>query len=365
MDALALLCNLHADGPVTLQRLRRSGLESLTALLELDAEELADRIGWEDRPAERFLREAWCLSERLEEGLLDEEDDEGTEWVELEGIALPAPRRADEPSSEDDDADADEDEETSDEPGDAADPDLVTAYDEDAFDEEDDEGLEDESEADDDDEARDEEPRFAPMERVRERVRGEAEAEAMDHAAAEAELDRVLGAWRDLDLREPPAPPPERVPAGQRSLLQPFAPGVARAPGVPGGSPASGLPLDRIAGLGAPLRASLEASGLATVEDVLRYDEMELARRLGLGYTRVARLSFLARRALARQRESAEATPAPRARADDPFAPVAPYGSPPVAAPRPSIEAFEPVRTLARPERGPAPDADSSAGPFA
>ncbi len=32
MDTLALLCNLHADGPATLQRLRRAGCESLAAL---------------------------------------------------------------------------------------------------------------------------------------------------------------------------------------------------------------------------------------------------------------------------------------------------------------------------------------------
>lgn len=67
MDTLALLCNLHADGPATLQRLRRTGCESLAALRRLDPASLAQRLEWNERTAERFLREAALLGERVEQ----------------------------------------------------------------------------------------------------------------------------------------------------------------------------------------------------------------------------------------------------------------------------------------------------------
>src|SRR5262245_41766891 len=83
MDSLALLCNLHADGPATLQRLRRAGCESLATLLHLEPSDLALQLDWNERLAERFLREAALLAERLEDGLgrgservLEAEDDE-------------------------------------------------------------------------------------------------------------------------------------------------------------------------------------------------------------------------------------------------------------------------------------------------
>ena len=66
MDTLALLCNLHADGPATLQRLRRAGCESLAALCRFDAATLAARLEWHERRAERFLREAILLGQRVE-----------------------------------------------------------------------------------------------------------------------------------------------------------------------------------------------------------------------------------------------------------------------------------------------------------
>ncbi|MEO2236906.1 MAG: hypothetical protein ABGW95_01485, partial [Candidatus Poseidoniia archaeon] len=40
MDALALLCTLHADGPATLKRLRRAGCTSLERLDAFEPEEL-------------------------------------------------------------------------------------------------------------------------------------------------------------------------------------------------------------------------------------------------------------------------------------------------------------------------------------
>jgi len=74
MDTLALLCNLHADGPATLQRLRRAGCESLAALRRMDPVRLAERLEWNERAAERFLREAALLSGRVEPEEEDTED---------------------------------------------------------------------------------------------------------------------------------------------------------------------------------------------------------------------------------------------------------------------------------------------------
>lgn len=83
MDTLALLCNLHADGPATLQRLRRAGFESIGALQRLDAGRLAETLAWSERAAVRFLREAALLRERV-----DEDEAEEPEAPELEATLL-------------------------------------------------------------------------------------------------------------------------------------------------------------------------------------------------------------------------------------------------------------------------------------
>ena len=65
MDALALLCNLHADGPATLQRLRRLGCDSIEALASLDDARLGQELRRDEEAARRFKREACGLLERL------------------------------------------------------------------------------------------------------------------------------------------------------------------------------------------------------------------------------------------------------------------------------------------------------------
>ena len=42
MDAMALLCTLHADGPTTLRRLREAGCDSIERVLRLDPDRLAN-----------------------------------------------------------------------------------------------------------------------------------------------------------------------------------------------------------------------------------------------------------------------------------------------------------------------------------
>ncbi|MCY2959560.1 MAG: hypothetical protein NTY35_05280 [Planctomycetota bacterium] len=87
MDGLALLCALHADGPQSLRRLRRSGCPSLESITSLDVERLAELLASTPTAAQRFQREAHHLiarlggsgSSRAESALLEAEDGAGIE----------------------------------------------------------------------------------------------------------------------------------------------------------------------------------------------------------------------------------------------------------------------------------------------
>lgn len=119
MDTLALLCNLHADGPATLQRLRRVGCESLAALRRLAPATLSEQLDWNERAAARFLREAALLCERIEHDeaggaeLEDPEFELESELVEqLDGELDEAERESEDPAAfqgeEGEDEEADE-----------------------------------------------------------------------------------------------------------------------------------------------------------------------------------------------------------------------------------------------------------------
>jgi hypothetical protein len=71
MDALALLCNLHADGPATLQILRKVGCDTLADVVEAKVEELGSHLEMTPRAAKRFQREAGILVTRLDGELLE------------------------------------------------------------------------------------------------------------------------------------------------------------------------------------------------------------------------------------------------------------------------------------------------------
>jgi hypothetical protein len=64
MDSLALLCNLHGDGPETLRRLRRAGVSDLRTLFALGLEGVEPLLGRDRSAASRFLREARLLEQR-------------------------------------------------------------------------------------------------------------------------------------------------------------------------------------------------------------------------------------------------------------------------------------------------------------
>ena len=77
MEALALLCTLHADGPTSLRRLKRAGCASLSHLERMPASELAEVLEVAPAVARRLGREARGLTTRLDVGLDDREESPG------------------------------------------------------------------------------------------------------------------------------------------------------------------------------------------------------------------------------------------------------------------------------------------------
>lgn len=74
MDDMALLCNLHADGPATLKVLRRTGIRTLPDVCSVDPRRLADTLGVSPAFARRFAREARLLAERMGAVALEAEE---------------------------------------------------------------------------------------------------------------------------------------------------------------------------------------------------------------------------------------------------------------------------------------------------
>lgn len=87
MDALALLCNLYADGPSSRQQLVDAGLETLASVEGASSERISEILGASPRRGDRLRREAQVLRKRLNAGDLDRE----------ESHAPPSEAKADEP----------------------------------------------------------------------------------------------------------------------------------------------------------------------------------------------------------------------------------------------------------------------------
>jgi hypothetical protein len=89
MDSLALLCNLHADGPETLRRLRRAGVVDLRSLFGLGVEGIEPLLGRDRLAAQRFLKEARILEQRQ---LLADAEEAPTGASRPGGTLRPTPR---------------------------------------------------------------------------------------------------------------------------------------------------------------------------------------------------------------------------------------------------------------------------------
>ncbi len=95
-----------------------------------------------------------------------------------------------------------------------------------------------------------------------------------------AQVERLLGTWRELDRTDPPS---------ADATLIPRAPKPNVAPG----------PVGAVANLDAldpGLRRQLASIGIESADALLGTSTLELARRLGTGFTRASRLQFLVRR---------------------------------------------------------------------
>jgi len=90
MDALALLCTLHADGPATWRRLRETGCRTLADLARFESDELSEILGGTPAAARRFLREARHLGERSGTPLLEREEPAAAAQVASAATPLPA-----------------------------------------------------------------------------------------------------------------------------------------------------------------------------------------------------------------------------------------------------------------------------------
>ena len=86
MDALALLCNLHANGPTTMRRMGRAGITRLEQIPGIAVDELAELLNGPPSHARRFIAEAVALARRVGEGLLEPE-----EPLEMTEAQAPAP----------------------------------------------------------------------------------------------------------------------------------------------------------------------------------------------------------------------------------------------------------------------------------
>jgi predicted RecB family nuclease len=68
MDTLALLCNLHAEGPATLRKLRELGCSTIDELARLPQATLARVLAARPDAAQRFVDEGRLLAQRFAPG---------------------------------------------------------------------------------------------------------------------------------------------------------------------------------------------------------------------------------------------------------------------------------------------------------
>ncbi len=247
MDAMTLLCNLHADGPATRELLRRAGYDSFEELLELSAEELARTLDSTVRFAQRFLREGASLAERCELSPFEAEERAPIERPERASTRpSPTPPRGPAPATR-------------------LGPDSIAGLDEDGCRHLARAGvttIEELAEVSIRDLSRRGELRYAPLLELQCVARGMLSA----HSAVRAPL---------------PAPPPVPTPA------------LVNVRPSPAGQP---LEADVLEGLEGSTCLRLASAGITTVEALATAPVLELARRLFIPYPRLLDLQHLARR---------------------------------------------------------------------
>ncbi len=311
MDALALLCTLHADGPATLKRLRARGYSDLVALIQRSADELSADLDVEPAYARRLLREAKHLAVRV-----------GAEGLEAEE----APPVATVPSRDDR-------EEAVAEPLPPSIPIAAVP------------AMEATSTLDESDRSLVERivglsAPVAPLDPV-EVKSVEPEVSAANSAAYSAASSAGAHARTvEQPVAEPIAQPveplavvaeaPVLAPAPIQDVPAPAAEvPAAEAPAAPASFEPGSLTAGCLPGLDGELVADLHTNGITTLEGLAQAESLQLTRALGITFAQARRLGFLARRAAA----ALDVVPAP----------VAPPVQPPVASPVASLPVTEPV----------------------
>lgn len=294
MDALSLLCTLHADGPATLQRLRGLGCGGLGAFLAMNADDLAEALGLEAAVARRLLREGRILAERLGSEALEAEE---TAPVATQPAALPEPAPAGPALDEGDaalvarivsdpPAEADEGEETP--AAFDAEP-VAEALDEEPADELAEALVGDPTQEIAEEPVEELVPATESFEEEKARALAFLDEEPVDADMAAAGMDGVDGIPDDA-----PGLAAEELAPGDEAL-------VAAACDV--------LTVGGLPGLDSAMVEDLAAAGITTLGALGAADSLTLTRNLGVTFAQARRMRFLARRAadnLAAQAAEAE-----------------------------------------------------------
>jgi len=259
MDALALLCTLHADGPATLKRLRRAGCSSLERLEAFEPEELATVLEVEPSVARRLRREAHALIVRAGGEMLDREEAPAHHAPLAEPAFQPQPVRM--PAAE-----------TA--PTSESDSDPVRSL-----------GSTDRALL----------GRVLEEWRDRDTVspaRADADTWPVDPSLPETtdspSIAELTGKRLGIEWKAPNSDDAASVPSPAPALTPHLMPEPFAAPAV--------IPAGAIDGLDAGMAGRLAVLGIYTLEGLVLADGLTLARDMGLPFGEIRRLQFLAQR---------------------------------------------------------------------
>jgi len=316
MDALALFCNLHGNGPETLAALRDAGCERLGQVADMEAERLEALLGRDASGVARFQREAAVLARRVDGELEADPGPKPQPVVEPEpttSVLQPAAREV-RPNDLDRERALLESLQSKSE-DDPAPPKPIHGHNE---------------------------PQAPQAECVAEPANKAYGKPAEGEAAPKVDRLAQLASPKEPSM----GPVATAVIDLWRSLDQPALSGVQ-----PKDTAAANVdqPLSELAGLSAAVVDALARIGIESVAALAAAEPLELARRTTLPYTHLAHMTFLARRTL-------ESSPSPASE------PAAARGNS-EAGPYPAREEADPADTAGpSEERDTPPDAG---GPFA
>lgn len=337
MDALSLLCTLHADGPATLQRLRSLGCQRLSSFLEFDAARLSTDLGVEPAAARRLLREGRLLADRLGHEVLEAEEAPPAATRRAAQPAMPPPPPVSNVLDDGDSAlvarimagGAGQPDDRAVAPLEAPAEPLPLPANEPTT------GSVIEPEAKEPVAAAEPEP--APLASASEdpfaaepEVSG-AEASALEPAALDDDGPVAEEPVAEQPVAEAPEPEPEPEPEPSPEPLAPDA-----------------LTVGALPGLDAMMVEDLAAAGITTLGALGAAESLTLTRNLGVTFAQARRMRFLARRAADSLRSVGALESAPVA-APEPVREWTP-APPPAREPAPVAQAVEPEPAAIEPE---------------